>query len=198
MLCPRSCFSVVWLTCLGPQGTGLERKCKLLWWFPVKYHMKSGTPSTDSCRADPGAHEFPHPSSLSCVYHFLLNQSLLIAWIIQLLVGACLPCVRQRGCSLLPALWWGGCSRPGVAPGAAGTVLVLQVSPCSGHLWWIQNTNHLRNPEFGDRNHFSVKEVKNSWFILCSSSERNVSDSNKFWVFFFLRDVHRAYNNGTI
>lgn len=115
MLCPRSCFSVVWLTCLGPQGTGLERKCKLLWWFPVKSHMKSGTHSTDSCHADPGAHEFPHPSSLSCVYHFLLNQSLLIAWIIQLLVGACLPCVRQKevvpfsqpcGEEVVPGLVW--------------------------------------------------------------------------------------------
>lgn len=191
MLCPRSCFSVVWLTCLGPQGTGLERKCKLLWWFPVKSHMKSGTHSTDSCRADPGAHEFPHPSSLSCVYHFLLNQSLLIAWIIQLLVGACLPCVRQK--ELVPF------SQPCGGEVVPGLVwhLVLQVSPCPGHLWWIQNTNHLRNPEFGVRNHYSVKEVKNSWFILCSSSERNVSDSNKFWVF-FLRDAHRAYNNGTI
>lgn len=141
MLCPRSCFSVVWLTCLGPQGTGLERKCKLLWWFPVKSHMKSGTHSTDSCRADPGAHEFPHPSSLSCVYHFLLNQSLLIAWIIQLLVGACLPalCEAERGCSLLPTLWWGGCSKPGVAPGAAGQPMPRTLVVNSKYTREIQN-----------------------------------------------------------
>lgn len=105
-------------------------------------------------------------------------------------LGGCLPAL----CSLLPTLWWGGCSKPGVAASAAGTVLVLQ---CPGHLWWIQNTNHLRNPEFGVRNHYSVKEVKNIWFILCNSSERSVSDSQQI-LGFFLKDAHRAYNNGTI
>lgn len=135
----KCCFSLVWVSCLGPQGTRLERKCKLLWWFPVKSQMKSGTHSTDSCRADPRAHEFPHPSSLSCVYHFLLKQSLLIAWISQLLVGACLPWVRQGEIVPFSQRWWGGCSKPGGcrhSPGAAGQPLLGTWD----NLGWIQNT----------------------------------------------------------
>lgn len=120
----KCCFSLVWLTCLGPQGAGLERKCKLLWWFPVKSHKKSGTHFTNSCGG-----EFPHPVSLSCVCHVLLNQSLLIAWIIQLLVGLSSPWVRQGE----------------VVPGLVGH-LEAAGQPWLGtwdSLWWIQIKNHL-------------------------------------------------------
>lgn len=41
-LLSKCCFCLVPLTCLGPRGTRLERKCKLLWWFPVKSHMNQG------------------------------------------------------------------------------------------------------------------------------------------------------------
>lgn len=106
----KCCFFLVWLTFLGPQGEELEMKYKLLWWFPVKSHKKSGTHSPDSCGG-----EFPHPSSLSCVCHFLLIQSLLIACMIQLLVvPACPGWGRERWC---PA-WWG--------------TWRLQLSPASG------------------------------------------------------------------
>lgn len=176
MLCPRSCFSFVWLTCPGPQGAGSERKCKLLWWFPVKSHMKSGTHSTDSCHADPRAHEFPHPSSLSCVYHFLLNQSLLIAWIIQLLVGACLPCVpfsQPCGEEVVPSLVW-------------QQVLQEQSWCCNAQdtcdEFKIQTTWEIQNLEL------EIITLSKKWKISGSSSvihQREACQTpNKFWGFF--------------
>lgn len=112
-------------------------------------------------------------------------------------LGGCLPALcEQRASVPLSQRWWEAVPRLPWHPVPAGSVLLLQASPCLGPgTGWdefkTQITWSIWNLGLG------TTTLSKKWKIAGSSPVAvNVADSSKCWA--ILEDAHRAYNNGAI